>query len=388
MKDTRLHVHHLITRLELGGAQQNTLYCVRNHDRKRFMVSLGAGTGGVLDGDARSIPDAGINWFPDLVREVSPVKDIRFLARYAGFLRRKKVDILHTHSSKAGILGRLAATLARVPVVVHTVHGWGFHDYQRAPVRGLYILLERMMAPLTDLLIAVSRENIDRGLRERIGHLTQYKLIHSGIDVAEFGRPSRPRAATRRALGIPAGALVVGTVGNFKPQKAPLDFIRAAALVRKSVPRAWFVMVGDGALRKESEELAGKLGLGRQVVFTGWRRDIPDLLASFDLFALSSLFEGLPRSVLQAHSAGLPIVATAAGGTAEAVHDGKTGYIVRPRDTEGLAARMISVLRDPARAKAMGEAGRRAIGEDFEIGRMLSDIEESYLALARIKGLA
>ena len=388
MEQRKLHVHHLITKLELGGAQQNTLYCVRNHDRKRFKVSLGAGIGGVLDADARSIPDAQINWFPGLVREVSPAKDIPFLVQYAGFLRRQKVDILHTHSSKAGILGRLAAAAARVPVVIHTVHGWGFHDFQRPPVRAFYVLLERLMAPLTDKLVAVSAENITRGLGEGIGHSTQYRLIHSGIDISAFGKPGRTRAATRKGMGIPAGALVVGTVGNFKPQKAPLDFVRAAALVLKSVPNAWFVMAGDGELMADSRQLAEKLGIEKRIVFTGWRRDIPDLLASFDLFALSSLFEGLPRSVLQAHSAGLPIVATDAGGTAEAVRDGVTGYIVRPRDPDGLAARIISLLRDPARARAMGEQGRKAIGDDFEIGRMLKDIEACYLEIARLKGLA
>jgi glycosyltransferase involved in cell wall biosynthesis len=388
MEGRRLHVHHLITKLELGGAQQNTLYCVRHHDRKRFSVSLGAGIGGVLDGDAKSIPGADIHWFPDLVREVSPARDIPFLMKYTRFLVKNRVDILHTHSSKAGILGRIAAAFARIPVVVHTVHGWGFHDYQRMPVRKFYVLLERLIAPHTDILIGVSRENIERGLREGIGHATQYRLIHSGINVAEFSRPSRPRAATRKGLGIPAGALVVGTVGNFKAQKAPLDFIRAAALVQKSVPNAWFVMAGDGELLKEARDLAENLGIGGRVVFAGWRRDIPDLLAAFDLFALSSLFEGLPRSVLQAHSAGLPIVATDAGGTAEAVRDGVTGYVTRPRDPAGLSARIISILKDPAKARAMGEAGRKSIGEDFEIGRMLADIEENYLAIARLKGLA
>lgn len=388
MEKRRLHVHHLITRLELGGAQQNTLYCVRNHDRKRFTVSLGAGIGGVLDSDAKSIHNADIFWFPELVREISPAKDFLFLLRFTRFLSRQRVDILHTHSSKAGILGRLAAAFARVPVVVHTVHGWGFHDFQRPYTRSFYVMLEKLMAPLTDRLIAVSRENIDRGLREGIGHHTQYRLVHSGIDIAEFGRPSHPRSVTRKKLGIPAGGLVVGTVGNFKPQKAPLDFIRAAALVLKSVPNAWFVMAGDGELMQDSGKLAEKLGIGGRVVFAGWRRDIPDLLAAFDLFALSSLFEGLPRSVLQAHSAGLPVVATDAGGTAEAVHDGVTGYIVRPRDYAGLAARIISVLNDPARARAMGDAGRKAIGDDFDIGRMLGDIEKNYLEIARLKGLA
>jgi len=384
----RLHIHHLITKLELGGAQQNTLYCTRHHDRNKFRVSLGTGPGGVLDGEARRIPRAEISFFPDLVREVSPLKDAVFLFKFIRFLRREKVDILHTHSSKAGILGRLAASAARTPVVVHTVHGWGFHDFQRKPVRALYVGLERLVAPLTDVLIAVSRENIDRGLREGIGHRTQYSLVRSGIDTSMYARPGKSRAAVRRSLGIPASAPVVGTVGNFKPQKAPLDFISMAALVLRAVPRAWFVLAGDGELREASERAAERAGIRKRVVFAGWRRDIPDLLGAFDVFALSSLFEGLPRSVLQAHSAGLPVAATDAGGTAEAVRDGVTGYIVKPRDPAALARRVVDLLRNPARAKAMGEAGRRAIGAEFEIKNMLHAIENCYLELACRKGLA
>jgi glycosyltransferase involved in cell wall biosynthesis len=303
------------------------------------------------------------------------------------FLRKQRVDILHTHSSKAGILGRFAAALVRTPVVIHTVHGWGFHDYQPWPIRRLYILLERMAAPLTDSLFAVSHENIETGLAEGIGHRSQYRVVRSGIQLAAFRKPRRSRAQVRRALGISAGAPVAGTVGNFKAQKAPFDFIRAAAAVAARVPRARFVMVGDGELRGESEELAGKLGLGRKVVFTGWRRDIPDLLHAFDVFALSSLFEGLPRSVLQAHAAGLPVVATAAGGTPEAVKDGVTGYIVKRRDTRALAGRLIELLKDPAKARGMGAAGAKLIGEEFEIRRMLHDIETCYMEIAEKKRL-
>lgn len=383
----RLHVHHLITKLELGGAQQNTLYCVRNHDRRKFRVSLGAGPGGVLSAQARSIPDAELSFFPRLRREIRPVDDFRFCVEYARFLRVRGVDILHTHSSKAGVLGRLAAMRAGTPVVIHTVHGWGFHDYQAAPVRALYISLERFAARRTDLLFAVSRENRDRGLAAGIGRPGQYRIVRSGIDIASFRKGTRSRAAVRRELGLRRDDAVVGTVGNFKPQKAPLDFVNAAALVARAVPRAKFVMVGDGELRAGAERLARELGIRRRLIFTGWRHDVADLLQAFDVFALSSLFEGLPRSVLQAASAGLPVVATAAGGTPEAVRHGSTGYVVRPRDVPGLAARVAALLRDPRRAAAMGRAGRSYIGREFEITRMLRDIEGHYLAVVRKKRL-
>ncbi len=378
----RLHVHHLITKLELGGAQQNTLYCVTHHDRKRYAVSLGAGPGGVLDGEANRIKDAKRFWFPALKREISPWHDWRFVGAYAAFLRRERVDILHTHSSKAGILGRLAAFRAGVPVVIHTVHGWGFHDYQPAPVRALYIGLERRVAPRTDLLIAVSRENVDRGLRNGIGRKAQYRVIRSGIIPEEFSRPHRGRAAVRKALGVPLRAPLVITVGNFKAQKAPLDFIRSAAVVARAVPEARFLMAGDGELRPRARQLALELGIGDRVLMPGWRRDIPDLLHAADAFALSSLFEGLPRSVLQAATAGLPVVATAVSGTPEAVRDGVTGYLVPAGKPDTLGLRLIQVLRNPAKARAMGRAGRKLIGKEFDIRTMLKQIEEAYRSCA------
>ena len=384
----RLHVHHLITKLELGGAQQNTLYCVRNHSRDRFKVSLGTGPGGILDGDARGIKDASVHFMPGLVREINPKRDFSFLRRFSRFLKDEKVDILHTHSSKAGILGRFAAAMAKVPIIIHTVHGWGFHERQRYPVRKLYITLERMAAYQSDLLVAVSRENREQGLREGIGSYSQYAIIRSGIDISAFRKASRTAKAVRSELGIPANGLVVGTVGNFKPQKAPLDFVAAAFLVLKSIPNAYFVMVGDGELRGETKLAANRLGIQNRLVFTGWRRDIPDLLHSFNVFALTSIFEGLPRSVLQAQAAGVPVVATAAGGTPEAVSEGITGYITRVGDVEAVASRLIHLLGNPRVARDMGKAGAEMIGEEFEIRKMLRDIEREYCRLAETKRLA
>lgn len=384
----RLHVHHLITRLELGGAQQNTLHCVTNHDRSRFTVSLAAGPGGILDGEARRIPDAEVGFFPSLHREIRPWADLRFLVSYVRYLKRARVDILHTHSSKAGILGRFAGALAGVPVIIHTVHGWGFNDYQSAPVRAVYVLLEKLAVRCTDLLIAVSRENVERGLAEGIGVPSLYRVIRSGIDVSSFRKPLRPAAEVRKELGIPEGAPVVGTVGNFKPQKAPLDFIKVAAAVSREVPEARFVMLGDGELMGASRDLAASLGIADRVVFAGWRRDVTDCLHSFNVFLLSSLFEGLPRSVLQAMSAGLPVVATAAGGTPEAVRDGVTGHVTARGDVDAMARHVTALLKDPARARALGEAGLKAIGEEFEITKMLRDIEAAYMEMAVRKGLA
>lgn len=387
IRKRRLHVHHLITKLELGGAQQNTLYCVRHHDRKIFEVSLGAGPGGILDREAEAIPRARYFRFDSLRREIRPHLDIGFAIKFARFLSAKKVDILHTHSSKAGILGRIASWIARTPVVIHTVHGWGFNDYQSRLSRALYVGLEKWAANRTDLLIAVSRENMQRGLREGIGDRLQYRIIRSGIEISEFAKPRRPRSAVRKALSIPAKAPLVITVGNFKAQKAPLDFIRAAAVAGARFPAAYFLMLGDGDLRPEAEKLAARLGMQTRIIFAGWRRDVADLLHASDIFALSSLFEGLPRSVLQAQAAGLPVAATKVGGTPEAVREGENGYLAKPGDYRGLAEAVCRLLRDRKRALQFGRSGKRSLGEEFAIGKMVRDIETEYLEAARRAGI-
>lgn len=385
--ERRLNVHHLITKLELGGAQQNTLYCVRHHDRSRFSVTLGAGPGGILDREAAAIPRAAYFRFNSLRREIRPHLDLGFTLAFARFLRANRIHILHTHSSKAGILGRLAAWIARTPVVVHTIHGWGFHDFQPRLSRMVYIALERWAAPRTDLLIAVSRENMERGIREGIGERMQYRIIRSGIEASEFAKPRRARGQVRKSLSIPAKAPLVITVGNFKPQKAPLDFVRAAAVAGARIPSAYFLMLGDGELRGKAEKLAAKLGMRSRIIFAGWRRDVPDLLHASDLFALSSLFEGLPRSVLQAQAAGLPVVATRAGGTPEAVREGESGYLVKPGDYRSLAGAVCRLLRNRKSARRFGRSGKEHLGKEFAIGKMIRDIEKEYLEAARRAGL-
>ena len=250
---------------------------------------------------------------------------------------------MHTHSSKAGILGRLAARMARVPVVVHTVHGWGFHERQRPLVRHAYVSLERWCAGFTDALITVTPRDAERGLSLGIGREDLYTTIRSGIDVARFGSPERSREAVRTELGLAADAPVVVSVMRLSPQKAPLDLLEATALLVREVPAARIVIVGDGPLRQDVEARSRALGLDDRVTLTGLRQDVPELLAAADVLALCSLWEGLARVIPQAMAAGLPVVATAIDGSAEAVTDGETGILVPPDDPATLAAALSTV---------------------------------------------
>ena len=323
---------------------------------------------------ARGIP---LTIEPALVRQINPLKDSLALVRLTRFIERGRYTIVHTHSSKAGILGRWAAHLAGVPIIVHTVHGWGHHERQHPLVRRFYILLERATQRFTAKLIVVSPRDAEKGLSDGIGTPEKYVTIRSGIELARFRQPSRPREAVRAELGIPQDAPVVGTVTRLSAQKAPLDFIAAAAHVAARRPDVHFVVVGDGLLRAGVEARVAALELTGRVHLTGLRRDVPDLMHSFDVFALTSLWEGLPRVLPQAMAADLPIVATAVDGNAEAVTDGVNGFLTPPGDPEAMAAALLHLLDDPALARRMGKAGQ-VRAEEFGARKMVRDVAALY----------
>ncbi len=380
---TRISVLHVITRLIVGGAQENTMLTAALLAPDRYAVDVLSGpqTGseGSLIGHvrARGVP---LTIEPALVRQIAPLKDMLALLRLARFIRRGHYAIVHTHSSKAGILGRWAAWLAGTPIILHTVHGWGHHERQHPLVRRFYILLERATAHITAKLIVVSPLNTAKGLADRIGVPEQYVTIRSGIELDRFLHPTRSRETVREELGIPPDAPVVGTVTRLSPQKAPLDFVSAVAGVAKKRPDVHFVVVGDGPLRAEVETHIAALGLTGRVHLTGLRHDVPDLMHSFDLFALSSLWEGLPRVLPQAMAAGLPIVATAVDGNAEAVTDEVNGLLTPPGDPQALAEALLRLLQDPSLARRMGEAGQAGAAE-FSAHKMVGDIAALYETL-------
>lgn len=383
-------VAHVITLLEWGGAQENTLATVSGLDPGRFDRLLVAGRGGMLDGRAAAIPRCRFLQVPSLVREIRPASDARaFLALKAIFrAERRRADrlplVVHTHSSKAGILGRAAARAAGADVVIHSLHGFGFHDGQPAPVRRFFIGLERRASRWTDAFVAVSEENIRTGARERIFVEARCRLIRSGFDTARFLGGSRERG--RRLIDAPDGRPVVGTVAVFKPQKAPLDFVAVARRVASALPQALFVMVGDGELRPAVERAARDAGLSDRFRILGWRGEIPDLLSAFDVFLLTSRWEGLPKVVPQALLSGTPVVATAVDGTREIVTDGVDGFLAPPGDVEGLARRVVEVLTGSVRLDPAFK--RDKILAEFDETTMVRAQERLYMELLEGKGLA
>jgi glycosyltransferase involved in cell wall biosynthesis len=380
---SRIRVLHVITRLIIGGAQENTMLTAALLEPTRYIVGVVSGPQTGPEGSL--IPEVrarGIRLtiLPSLVREVHPLKDPAALVALTYLIRRGRYDIVHTHSSKAGILGRWAARLAGVPIIVHTVHGWGHHDRQHPLVCRAYILLERITQRVTDRLVVVSPRDIEKGLVDGIAGPEKYVTIRSGIELDRFRVPARPREAVRAELGIPRGAVVVGTVTRLSPQKAPLDFVAAAAQVAAQRRDVYFVIVGGGPLQARVEAQVAALGLAGRVRLTGLRRDIPDLLHSLDIFALTSLWEGLPRVLPQAMAAGLPIVATAVDGNAEAVTDELNGLLTPPGDPSAMAGALMRLVDDSALRREMGQTGQTRI-EEFGVRKMIQDIAALYEAL-------
>jgi glycosyltransferase involved in cell wall biosynthesis len=370
-------VAHIITKLELGGAQQNTLYTVSHLDPARFRPLLISGEPGILDREAENLPGVRFLQVPSLVRSMKPWLDTQALIRLTSVLRHVRPSIVHTHSSKAGILGRWAARLAGVPIIIHSIHGFGFTQYQNAITRRLLISLERSAASVTTQFIAVSEANRKLGIELGLFPAVRCSLIRSGIDLQAWSKVPVDVAAKRRQLGLDPRYPVVGMIAALKPQKAPLDFVRLAAWVNRDQPVTQFVLVGGGELRAAVEAEVSRLGLSGRFVLTGWRRDVQEILRCLDVFVLTSLWEGLPRVYLEALASGVPVVGTRVDGAAEVIADGQTGYLTEPGDVGAMAERVVYLLQHPDEARQLAERGR-AIPEEYDIHLMVQQQEAEY----------
>lgn len=367
---------HIITKLELGGAQEVALYAVSHLDRARFRAVLIAGPGGLLTEEARRLPGVQTLIVPTLGRRIHAISDALAFVHLVMLLRRLKPAIVHTHSSKAGILGRWAAWCARVPVIVHTVHGFGITPSQPRWMQRLFIVLERITGWMTTHWITVADIDAIKGRQWGLFD-SNVSTIRPGIDPVPFYRPLGPAARNqlRNELGIGSGEYLIGTVACLKPQKAPEDVVAVARLVCARIPGARFVLIGDGDLRPRLELLVREYGLQDRVRLAGWRRDVPRAMGGFDLLLMTSRWEGLPRVMLEAGSAGVPIVATRVGGVEEAVVQRDRVRLCEPGDIAGLAAGVEALLFE-TRGAAAGDEHR--LPQEFHIEEMVKQYQSLY----------
>ncbi len=378
-----IKVLHIITKLEFGGAQGNTIYTVSHLDKNLFEAKLISGPGGILD---QKVSPGSLIYSPRLTRSISPVDDFLALFELRRLIRKENPDIVHTHSSKAGILGRLAAFLAGVPVIIHTFHGFGFHERQSALKKHFFIFLEKFCALFSHSLIFVSNANMDYARGYDLGDEERYSLIHSGIPLKNY--PARAdRAAKRRELGVPADAVLVVSLGNLKPQKNPEDFIAAARRLAAAHKEAVFMLVGGGDGLEAARARAKHLGLERSLLFPGWREDSAEILAAADIFTLTSLWEGLPRSLVEAIKTGLPSVCYKTDGVTDLLYDGANGFVVAQGDLDTFCLRVKELIENPVLRAAMAGKAAGADLSEFDIDYMVRQQEALYTELLKKKNL-
>ncbi len=371
-------VLHAVTRFT-HGAGGNTLLSVLGADRNQYEMWVTGAPGGPLWQRAER---DGVKVVPlSRMREVlSPVDDLLVLVDLIRLIRRERFSIVHTHSTKAGFLGRLAGWLCRTPVIIHTIHGFSVHDAMSRRRRWLYRSLERLVRPMTHDFLAVAPQVARVAVETRLAPPGRLRVVPSAVELDGIPRERDP--AFRRELGIGEDVPLIGTVGRLDYQKAPLDFVRMAACVAASHPQARFVMVGDGTLADEARAEAQRLGV--RVDFTGFRPDAPRIAAAFDVYVVSSLYEGLGRGLSEALASGRPVVATAVNGVVDLIEPGSTGLLAPPGDPEALARNVAWLLDHPDAAQRMGDVGRAHARELFAPRLMCLEIERSY---ARLLGL-
>ena len=381
--DRRGKVLNVITKLAVGGAQETALAYCSHLDPARWDASIVTGPERSPEGDLfdeaarRGVP---VTVLPSLRRRIHPVGDLRALVQLVRHFRQERPDIVHTHSSKAGLVGRLAARIAGVPVVVHTVHGWSFHDGMSPAVHALAVAVERLAARWTWPLVVVAEIDAEIGVASGIGQPDQYAVVRSAVDVNRLRSAAGSRATARAALGIPEGVPVVGAVTRLCRQKDPETLLRAARLTAELRPDSRLVVVGDGPLRGEVERMLDELDLRAHVILLGRRSDVEALLPGFDVFVLSSRWEGLPRVIVEAMAAGVPVVSTDVGGISEAVEDRVSGLLVPPGDHVALANALVQVLEDPVLSARLRAAATTRV-EEFDIATMTDRLDDLYSGL-------
>jgi glycosyltransferase involved in cell wall biosynthesis len=380
-----LRVLHVITRLIVGGAQENTLLTAIGQHQLGMEVTLLAGPDPGPEGDLHDAAREGgvaLHILPRLVRPIRPLNDLLALLQLYRFMKRGGYDVVHTHSSKAGILGRIAARMAGVEIVVHTLHGLVFHPYQAAWKNALYIRLKLIAAPLSDFIIAVSQKTIDGALAAGIGTPDQFVKIFSGMELEPFlDVGSRMTVAdARRRLSIPETAPVVGKIARLFPLKGHHAFLEAGARIAAREPECRFLLVGDGILRRELEEEACRLGIGDRTVFAGLvaPEEVAPYIQAMDVVVHTSLREGIARVIPQAGAVGKPVVTYELDGAPEVVRQGVSGFLVAPEDVEAIAARTLELLRDPSLREEMGACGRAFAVEHYPAARMVEAINAVY----------
>ncbi len=379
---------HIITRMDMGGSAQNTMEnCLGTLDTYKVVLVCGLARESnmtkeqtaIVEGQLAAGAKKGMKviQLPSLLRKICPWHDTLALFSLWRILRAEKPDIVHTHTSKAGIIGRLAALLARVPIIIHTTHGHVFYGHFSPGTSRLFLFLEKCFATISDKMVALTEGEKQDYIKFRLCPEEKIIKIHSGVKVDKFLHADIDIKKQKQALGISDSRFIVGTVGWLWPIKGPMYLLKAMAIVWHSKPECELVFVGKGELEEDLKKAASEMGVSAKVKFLGWHREIENIMPVFDLFALASLNEGMGRVLVEAMAAGKPIVASNVGGVPDLVTPGKTGHLVPPADEKALAKAILSIVNKPQQARQMGAAGRHAC-QDYSVAAMLKKLNDMY----------
>ena len=383
-----IKVLRVIARLNVGGPALHVAYLTAGLADRGYDTMLVAGTVGSGEESMAFVAErrgVRVETLEDLHREIAPFRDLRTILRLSRLIRREHPMILHTHTAKAGAVGRIAALLAgdaRPPVIVHTFHGHVLRGYFNPVLTAAFRVLERMLARVTTTLVAVSPEVRDDLVALRVAPASKFVVVRLGIELDErISSDDERRRATRRLLGIPPDAFVVGWVGRMTAVKRTEDVARTLrALVDRGVD-AYLCLVGDGPDRADLERRVHELGVARRCLFVGYQEDVARFYDAIDVLLLTSVNEGTPVSVIEALAAGRPVVATRVGGVSDIVRDGVDGFLADVADVELLGARLAELAGDPELRARMGSAGCAHVTERYAVARLVDDVDRLYRSL-------
>jgi glycosyltransferase involved in cell wall biosynthesis len=385
-----IRIMRIIARLNIGGPAIHVALLTQKLAPPDYDSCLVTGQIGADEGDMRYYAEErGVTPIivPELGRAINPIGDLITIIRLVRLMRDFKPDVVHTHTAKAGFAGRIAARLSGVPVVVHTFHGHVFQGYFSRPLTRLFIALEWFAARLSDTLIVLT-EGLRRELSDayHIARKRKFTVLPLGLDLEPFARQPRHTGAFRAAYRIPPDVPLIGLVGRLTAVKNHALFLEAAAQVRRELPRAHFVIVGDGELRADIERQIDLLNLRDCVTVTGWIKDTAPVYADLDALAISSLNEGTPVTVIEALAVGVPVVATAVGGLPDLLEGGALGALVPSGDSAALANALIRVVKSPPPPDQIARA-QSTIIDQYGIDRLVRDLDHLYRALLAKKGV-
>jgi glycosyltransferase involved in cell wall biosynthesis len=366
----------VVTRLDLGGAQKVALYLVEHLDKTRYDVHLLTGRGGILDARASAMEKHHVVFLDALKHPLSPGHDLKAVWTLKKYFVQNQIDIVHTHTSKAGLVGRMAGRLAGVEKILHTVHGFPFHRYQHPLVHHLYLWAERWAAKFTDRLVAVGRDIKSYGLKKGVGREEQYRIIRAGIDMRRFHNLRLDKKAYLETAGLDAQKFTVGMIGNLKREKNPAAFIEVARRVLARDKNTQFIFAGGGPLKGVVDALLKRYDLGDRVKFLGWVERPERFLAAIDLFLFTSLKEGLPCVLVEAAAAGKTIIATDIDGNREMLDLLGGGLLYPPFDHDAAAAKILYYKNHPPPKNDGPRAWPRL--REFEAECMLKQYETIY----------